>query len=599
MRRSVIVCTLVAALGLSLATASAAAAGESPSPTRPDDETVYRIGTTQDYDGFNPFAHWAGVSWDCFRVTYNFLTWYNESYEPVPDLATGWSTSADGKVWTFTIREGMVWHDGEPVTAHDVAFTYNYILDTEAWAYTQYLVGVEKVEAPDDTTLVITCEKPNAGMLALYIPILPEHIWKDVSADEQETFKNLPIVGSGPFRVVAAKKGRWVKLAPNPAYPEALGGPPKIDALYWVIFQNMDAMVQDYKAGNLDAIVEWPASYYQDLRDQPGGTACAAPYIGFHELGFNCWKDPKSKGDPLLRDAAVRTAIHWAIDKQAIVAAAMSGLAVPGDVLVSPVQALWRWEPPEDQRYSYDPERARQILEDAGYRDADGDGVREDSHGDKLDFRLTVFNEYPEDQAAAKKIVSWCADVGIRLRLDVKDEGAFTDQFYDSDYDCYVWSWGGDIDPGFMLSVFTTEQIFNWSDSQYSNPEYDRLYVQQAQAVDPDDPDDRSLRKAVVDEMQAILYRDNPYIILWYGTNLQAWRTDKWTGYHYVPPGGGGAPFWNMMRTTYQDLEPVSAAATATTGTATEAWVAVVVAVIVVAAIVVWLLKRPKKAEVE
>ena len=161
-----------------------------------------------------------------------------------------------------------------------------------------------------------------------------------------------------------------------------------------------------------------------------------------------------------------------------------------------------------------------------------------------------------------------------------------------------MWSWGGDIDPGFMLSTFTTEQIFNWSDSQYSNPEYDRMYNEQAQAVDPANPSDPSMRKAITDEMQAILYRDNPYIVLWYNVNLQAWRTDTWTGYHLVPPSGEGAPFWNMLRTTYQDLEPVAVGETTESGTAAWVW-AVAVAVAVVVAVVVWVLRRPKKTEVE
>ena len=83
-------------------------------------------------------------------------------------------------------------------------------------------------------------------------------------------------------------------------------------------------------------------------------------------------------------------------------------------------------------------------------------------------------------------IVSWCADIGIKLRLDQKDEGAFGDEVYDNaDYDMFIWSWRGDIDPGFMLSTFTTTQILNWGDSQYSNPEYDKLYVDQAAGARP------------------------------------------------------------------------------------------------------------------
>jgi peptide/nickel transport system substrate-binding protein len=494
----------------------------------------------------------------------------------------------------------MAWHDGEPLTARDVAYTYNRVLDSQAWAYVQYLAGVTRVEAPDDLTVVITCDRPSAGMLALYIPILPEHVWSKVSDGELETFENTPLVGSGPFRMVEARRGEWVKLAPNHDYPAELGGPPKVDAFYYVISQSSESMIQDYKAGALDAIVDWPASQYADLEDEPGTTVVKAPALGFHEMGFNCWDSPRSKGDPLLRDASIRSALHWAIDKQSIVATAMGGVASAATSLISPVQGIWRWNVPEGERYAFDPERAKQILEDAGYTDGDGDGVRESAEGDELEFRLTALSEYPEDLIAARKIASYAADVGIRLELVVKSEDAFNgDWFDDFDYDIFLWSWHGDIDPGFILSVFTTDQIRGWSDSQYSDPEYDRLFRRQGVAVDPEHPDDPTMRKAITDRMQAILYRDNPYVILWYNVNLQAFRTDRWTGYHPAPTTTeeDGSPFWNMLRTTYVDLEPRSPAQATPSGSS--AWIPALAAAAALLAIVAVLLWRRRPRAVE
>jgi peptide/nickel transport system substrate-binding protein len=582
----------VAALWLLAATAAAVAATPAPSAA----PVTYRIGITQDYDGMNPFSSWSTITWESFRLGYDFLTWYNEDYKPAPDLATSWDTSPDGRTWTFTVREGMTWHDGVPLTAADIAFTYNLILDTEHWAYIQYLTGVTSVTAPDATTLVIETRKPNAGMLALYIPILPEHIWKKADPENLDSFQNTPFVGSGPFRVAELKKSKWVKLEANPDYPEELGGAPTIDEIYYVISQNTDSMIEDFKAGTLDAVVDFPATYEKVLAAVPGAAAVASPAIGFHELAFNCWTSSKSKGNPLLRDAAIRQAVHWAIDKDAINATAMAGQAVPGTSVISPAQDVWHWEVPEAEQYHYDPQKAKQILEDAGYSDKDGDGVRENAAGDKLEFRFVVLNEYPEDQAAGRMIVSWCRDVGIKLNLDQKDEGAFGDEVYDNaDYDLFIWSWGGDIDPGFMLSTFTTEQILNWGDSQYSNPDYDALYVEQAEAVDPADPEDPSLRKAVTDQMQKILYRDNPYVILWYNVNLQAYRTDRWTGYHQVP-AADGAPFWNYMRSTYIDLTPSEVAATDGEGGSGRVWMAVSGAVLLVIVLVAVLIRRRPRA---
>jgi peptide/nickel transport system substrate-binding protein len=583
---------LALAAGAAALRAPSAGAAASPSPAA----VTYRIGIGQDYDGMNPFASWSGISWECFRLGYDFLTWYDAAYRPVPDVATSWETSEDGRTWTFRIREGMKWHDGRPLTARDVAFTYNLILDTQHWSYIQYLTGVTSVTAPDDATVVITTAAPNAGMLALYIPILPEHVWKKVDPDRLETYDNMPFVGSGPFRVAELEKSRWVRLTANPDYPPELGGAPNLDEVLFVISQNTDAMIEDYRAGSLDAVVDFPATYQKVLAESPGTTAVAAQAVGFHELGFNCWKSAKSKGNPLLRDPVIRQAVHWAIDKQKIVATSMAGLAEPGTSLISTAQGDWHWDVPEDGQYRYDPVRAKRMLEDAGYSDRDGDGVRETAGGDELSFRLVALNEYPEDQAAAKMIVSWCRDVGIELKLEQKDEGAFGDEVYDNaDYDLFIWSWGGDIDPGFMLSTFTTTQILNWGDSQYSNPEYDELYVRQAQTFDPADPEDTTRRKTVTDAMQKILYRDTPYIILWYNINLQAFRTDTWRGYA-LAPAGDGAPFWNFMRATYIGLRPVGTRATVEEGAGGWVWALAAAVIAAVGVVAVALVRRRRKA---
>jgi peptide/nickel transport system substrate-binding protein len=576
------------------AAASSPAAASTPDPPA---TLEYSIGTAQDCDGVNPFRSWSSVSWECFRLGYDFLTWYDADYGPAPDVATSWESSEDGLVWTFHLREGMEWQDGVPLTARDVVFTYTLVLETQQPAYVQYLTGVTAVQAPDDGTVVITTRRPKSDMLAIAIPILPEHIWSKVDPDRLDEFENLPFVGSGPFRVTGVEPGKAVTLAPNPAYPQALGGPPELTRLTFLVGRDSASLLQDYRAAELDAVVDFPATLQPAYAAAPGTTAVAAPAVGFHELGFNCWRSGRSKGDPLLRDASIRRAVHWAIDKDKIVATAMAGLAEPGTSLLSPAQGDWHWDVPEGGLYRYDPHRAKQILEDAGYSDRDGNGVREDAAGHELSFRLTALTEYPADQEAARMIAGWCRDVGIELRLEVVDEAEFSARIYDdADYDLFVWSWGGDIDPGFILSTFTTRQVMSWSDSQFSDPVYDHLYTMQAQAVDPADPEDTGHRKDLVDAMQKLLYRDDPYIVLWYNVNLQAFRTDRWAGY-VMAPAGDGAPFWNQLRSTYISLRPSRVAQPA--AEASKAWVWGIVAggVAIAAVGFAVLRRRPRPSE--
>ena len=217
MRRSLTAAGVAMALAVLLVVPVAVAAA-APSPDAA--ATVYQIGILADFDGINPFSAWSGPSRECFRLGYNFLTGYDREYKPVPELARGWQTSADGKTWTFHIIEGMQWQDGLPLTARDIAFTYNLILETRDVAYAQYLSGVTSVTAPDDATLVIETRRPNAGMLALSVPILPEHIWKKADPENLGGFNNWPMVGSGPFRVAELEKGKWIRLAANQDYPQ-------------------------------------------------------------------------------------------------------------------------------------------------------------------------------------------------------------------------------------------------------------------------------------------------------------------------------------------------------------------------------------------
>jgi peptide/nickel transport system substrate-binding protein len=575
------------------ADASASAGSSSP--------LVYRIGLQSDVDNMNPFSTYNTIPWECFRVGYNFLTWYDADYKPAPDLADPVPTvenggvTDSGRVWTFHIRPNVKWSDGVPLTARDVAYTYNRILRQKLSMYLSYFTGVTKVEAPDDQTVVITSKRPNAVMTALYVPILPEHIWSKVPDPKVESYANVPMVSSGPFQVTEVQNGKFVKLVRNPYYKDGFGVEPTVDEVLFEIYQTQDSLVADYKAGNLDAAIELDPGFYRSLKGVPGSTSVAAPGLGFHELGFNCWNSPKSKGNPLLRDVRIRQAVNWAIDKQAIAAIAMDGLAPAGTSLLSPVDTFFHWNVPPAEQYSYDPAKAKQILDDAGYKMAPN-GVRVAPNGKPLKFRLAALNEYPMDITAAKKISAYLKDVGIGITLQVMDENAFTNANYDNaDDDLYIWSWTADIDPGYILSVFTTDQILNSSDSEYADPVYDKLYTAQAQAVIPAE------RKRIIDQMQQILYRDSPYSILWYNVLIQAFRTDKWTGYSHVPRGNDGAAFRNMLRTTYVDLKPVATVTTTSGGSSTGAIVAIVLAALVVIAIVVFAVmrRRPKRVETE
>ena len=180
------------------------------------DDQVFTIGMTNEVDSFNPFNGIEAESYEAWALMYDYMISYSDKdMSPQPSLASLGTPVDDGLTWTFHIRDGVKWTDGEPLTAKDIAYTYNRILDggPESASWGSYLISVTDITAPDDTTVVMKLKKPNATLPLLPMPIIPEHIWKDVPEDEVKTYSNepksedQPVIGSGPFKLVEGAAG--------------------------------------------------------------------------------------------------------------------------------------------------------------------------------------------------------------------------------------------------------------------------------------------------------------------------------------------------------------------------------------------------------
>jgi peptide/nickel transport system substrate-binding protein len=587
---------LVVVVALSVGLASAFAGDTSPSP---QGKVVLRLGWTSDPDSLNPFTGYSISSYEIWALNYDKLG-YNDAatLKDVPGLAESWSVSPDGKTWTFHIRKGVKWQDGQPLTARDVVFTYNYIIDNKMATYAMHVATIDKVVATDDYTVEIHCSKPTTNMLGTYIYILPEHIWSKVSGKAAATTyqNNPPIVGTGPFQTVERKKDGFVRMVANKDYWR---GAPKIDEVIFETYQNADTMVQDFKAGRLDAVSSPPESQLKSLNATSGIRAMSYNTKGFDELAFNCYTGAKSKGAKALTDPAFRRALNWAIDKQRINDFAYNGLANLGTSVIQSDyyhDPDWHWEPPADVKYGFDLEKCKQLLDAAGYKDVNGDGLREDKAGKPMTLRLWARSDSMESQTAGKLIAGWFKQVGLKINFQVMESGAMSDAIYNfqgpdyaPDFDMFLWGWGGGIDPNFILSVFTSDQAGSWSDCGYSNPEYDRLDAQQASTID------KAQRKQLLDHMQQILYEDSPYIVLVYSHNIEAYNTSRWDGWVQSPKGGG---VWYTADNidSYLQLHPKTAATD--DGSSSTAWIATIVVILVVVVLVIVLLVRRARGKV-
>ncbi len=397
-----------------------------------------------------------------------------------PSLAESYDVSDDGKTWTFKLKSGVKFHDGQPLTAKDVAFTYNYYRSHPDFPYmSTYGEKFESVEATDDSTVVIklTDAIPNIEN-QLYIQyILPAHIWsKYEDAAAAVEFENTEMIGSGAFKMVEYKQNEFVHLAANKDY---FDGAPKIDEVIFQTFANPDALVQALTTGH-----------------------------------------------PALLDRNVRLALAHATDKQNIIDVAMLGLATPGLTLVPDSMGNWYNNTLED--YAYDPAKANQILDDAGYKDTDGDGVREMPDGSKpLSFRLSWPNDEPEIPRIADLLADTWKQAGVKVEPQAFDPDALTTACCPAfDFDVMIWGWAWGPDPEGPLSVLRTSDIpTGSSETGYSNPKYDELYAQQGVELDPEK------RRQIVWEMQKIIFDDVVYVIPFYQQEVQAYRKDRFQGW--------------------------------------------------------------------
>jgi len=505
---------------------------------------VMRIGITVEVDSLSPLISYSQIGYEVFMLIYDSLVTFDENLEPVPSLAKNWTVSDDETEWTFVLRDDVKWHDGESFTSSDVKFTYDLLLENELGMYSGYLGGITEVNCPDDYTVVLKTENPKANMLFNACPILPEHIWKDVSPEEYETWPNENPVGTGAFKFVKFKLGEYLQLAANDDY---FNGRPNMDEIVYVLYANTDTLAQSLKLGEIDAATNFSTSQLKSLQNEKGIDAISAVALGFTELSFNAWKDAQSKANPLLKDTSIRHAIEYCIDKQKILDVVYSGQGTVGTTLIPP-EALYHYEPSEDELRSYDIAKANQILDEAGYLDNNGEGIREDSKGNALEFMLTLRAENSDEVKTGQMIKGSAEEAGIKLDIETVDDGVLIDKIYSGDFDMFIWGWGTDLDPTTILNVMTTGQIGNMSDSNYSNEEYDQLFVKQQTIMNTDE------RESVVWEMQKILYEDAPYIILFYDNSLQAVNDEKWTGWKRIPEDGGY--FFNLTNYNYLNVKP-------------------------------------------
>jgi peptide/nickel transport system substrate-binding protein len=523
------VLTLGTAVGVLLASASGAGGSHSKSGG------TFRLATSSGIDSLNPYVAFNQDAYSMFEYIYPLLVQYDKDNKQfVPDFARSWTTSKDGKTWTFTTVAGAKWSDGKPLTAADAAWTINTDIKYKGGGAANaagLIAHIRRAVAPNPTTLVVHYAAAPGNVLGQFqqFAILPKHVWSKhlghKGADLKTFPNNAPVVGAGPFKLVEYKKNQIALFQRNDSF---FGPKPQVDAFGLRIFSNDDAMVSALKAHEIDAIEAVPATAIKTLKSA-GFTITQVPGVDQTDFIFN--SNPKKKTHRELLNLKLKEAFAHAVDRDQIIRVVFLGTAKPADSIVP--QATGAWHNPQLKPESFDLGLANKMLDQLGYKRGSG-GVRV-ANGHKMAYDVITPTSVQSTSRTFQIMQASFAKIGVQLRQKALDATTAFDQMSGPNgkylnFDLALWDWVALIDPDFMLSVVTCAQYGGWSDSGYCDKKYDRMYSQQQLTPNQDK------RRALVWKMQKYLYDRRPYIWLATQDSVDA-LSPKWTGLVPSPQG--------------------------------------------------------------
>jgi len=443
-------------IGLPVALTRGAAA---PAPAAPRPGGVLVLGMPQEPDLLNPILSRMRSSNYVAQMIFSYLARTDETGRLVPDLAeaipdrSNGGIAPDGRTITYRLRRDARWHDGAPVTSADVKFTYDRIIDPEAGAATRHgWQEVQAVEAADPWTVVFRLAAPRAAFIAdafVDEPVLPEHLLRDLSG---ATFRAAPFhrrpVGSGPFQLESWESGSRLVLRANPAHH---GDGPYLDRIVIRFVPDPAALEAQLATGEIHGFDGAEPTAALRIASLPGVTLHRTAGAVFEHLDLNCARPP-------LDDARVRRALALAIDRRQIARAVYDGVWTPA-FADEPVASRF-YDPELERLGAADPAEGERLLDKAGWRDADGDGMRERG-GRRFELVLTTTAGRPDRERTALLIRDQLKAIGVALAIRPVDPTLFFSSAADGgilqggDFDLALFAWTAPPDPSVKEAIYS------------------------------------------------------------------------------------------------------------------------------------------------
>lgn len=477
----------------------------------------------------SPFAYMRGPGYIQMAYIYDSLLWKDESGKLLPWLASGYKASADGTMYMFTLREGIKWHDGRPLTAADVAFSYEYFAKHKDQISPQVIVqpvpDIQEVRATGARTVEFRLRNPVATFLgyggAGAVPIVPKHIWSSIDDPVKETDPKV-LVGSGPYRLKSYKPGEGAYLyTANDKY--FLGRPvvrrienrPASDELSALMAGQLD------EAGGAGlrpaALEQFRRSSGLEVIQEPVGVSGTGLYWNLAQGGA-------------LADRRFRRACALAIDRKDMVQRLLGGNGVPGNP---------GWIPPTNpfhvdvEQYSFDPGAANRMLDAAGYKRSGS--VRKDPRGRPLSFTLAVPNEPPSP--IPQLLVAALGKIGVELKPQPLDTPTLAERLIKGATEMSLIGFGGmnsDLAADYLRLIYSSKTKITQHAQGYENPAVDRLCQEQLTTLDT------GRRKQIVGRIQQLVAGDLPLLPLIYPTSFAIVSKKAFGSWYYTPGGVAG-----------------------------------------------------------
>jgi peptide/nickel transport system substrate-binding protein len=421
---------------------------------------------------------------------YESLLRYDTDLNPMPSLAESWAVSEDGLTYTFNLKEGVTWHDGEPFTAEDVVFSVDEFLRETHPRLRVSLQHVESVEAPDDHTVVFNLKNPFGPFLGIFevgtMPMIPKHIYE--GTDYQNNPMNNTPIGTGPFKFEEWVKGSYIHLVKNEDYH--VEGQPYLDEIYWQVIPDAASRAVAFETGQVDVLPGGSVENFDVPRLTAMDGVCSTGK-GWEYFAPHSWLWLNNREGPTA-DPRFRQAVMYAMDREFARDVIWNGF---GQVAAGPVSSKTKFFSEDLEGYDHDPERARELLEEMGY---DGEPVR-----------LLPLPYGETWQRWAEAIRQNLQNVGINVVIESTDVAGWNQKVSEWDYDLaftYLYQYG---DPALGVArTYISSNIAKgspWNNVQgYENEAVDELFAEAAVAVGEEN------RQELYDAVQEILVEDVP-----------------------------------------------------------------------------------------